>query len=108
MAESSGWHRVATLSDLREGEAYATSLGEDPIALYKLDGAVYAIGDVCTHELALLSGGFVEGGVIECPLHQATFDIRTGRCLSPPATADLPIYEVRIDGDTISIRAKTS
>jgi nitrite reductase/ring-hydroxylating ferredoxin subunit len=108
MEESSGWHRVVTLSDLRENDPYATNLGEDPIALYKVDGAVFAIGDVCTHEFALLSGGFVEGGVIECPLHQATFDIRTGRCLSPPATADLPIYDVRIDGDTIYIRAKSS
>jgi hypothetical protein len=49
-----------------------------------------------------LSGGFVEDGVIEGPLHQATFDIRTGRCLSPPATADLPTYEVRnvVNADT--------
>jgi nitrite reductase/ring-hydroxylating ferredoxin subunit len=106
MEESSGWHRIAALSDLRENEPYAASLGDDPIALHKVDSAVYAIGDVCTHEFALLSGGFVECGVIECPLHQATFDIRTGRCLSPPATADLPTYEVRIDGDTVYVRAK--
>jgi nitrite reductase/ring-hydroxylating ferredoxin subunit len=108
MEEASDWHRIATLSDLRENEPHAASVENDPIALYKVDGVVYAIGDVCTHEFALLSGGFVEDGVIECPLHQATFDIRTGRCLSPPATADLPTYEVRIDGGAVYVRAKAN
>ena len=106
MDETSDWHRIAALSDLRESEPLAASLGDHPIALYRVDGMVYAIGDVCTHDFARLSGGFVEDGVIECPLHQAAFDIRTGQCLSPPATADLPIYEVRIDGDAVYVRAK--
>lgn len=106
MNEMSEWQRIAALSDLRENEPHSASLGNDPIALYKVDGVVYATGDVCTHEFALLSGGFVEGEVIECPLHQATFDIRTGRCLSLPATEDLPTYDVRIDGETVYVRAK--
>lgn len=106
MDETSDWQRVAALSELRENEPRSANLGKDPIALYSLDGVVYAIGDVCTHEFALLSSGFVEGEVIECPLHQATFDIRTGRCLSPPATEDLPTYDVRIDGDAVYVRAK--
>jgi nitrite reductase/ring-hydroxylating ferredoxin subunit len=106
MEESLGWHRLAALSDLREGEPFAAKLGDDPIALHRLDGVVFAIGDVCTHEFALLSGGFVEDGEIECPLHQARFDIRTGRCLSPPATMDLPTYDVRIDGDNVYVCGK--
>jgi 3-phenylpropionate/trans-cinnamate dioxygenase ferredoxin component len=106
MHETSDWHHIAVLSDLRENEPFAATLGDDPIALHKVDGVVYAIGDICTHEFARLSAGFVEDGVIECPLHQATFDIRTGRCVSPPASADLPVYEVRIDGDAVYVRAK--
>jgi 3-phenylpropionate/trans-cinnamate dioxygenase ferredoxin component len=107
MDEAFDWHRVAALSDLREDDPVAATLGDDPIALHRVDGVVYAIGDVCTHEFARLSGGFVEDGVIECPLHQARFDIRTGRCLSPRATADLPVYGVRIDGDAVYVRAKS-
>jgi nitrite reductase/ring-hydroxylating ferredoxin subunit len=106
MDEISDWHRIATLSDLHENEPLAATIGDDPIALHKIDGVVYAIGDLCTHDFAQLSAGFVDDGIIECPLHQAAFDIRTGKCLSRPATADLPVYEVRIDGGTVYVRAK--
>jgi NAD(P)H-dependent nitrite reductase small subunit len=105
MAETSGWQRVAALSDLREGEAFPAKLGDAAIALYRLVGAVYAIGDVCTHEFALLSQGFVEDGAIECPLHQAKFDIRTGRCLAAPATEDVKSYTVKIEGNDVFVRA---
>jgi nitrite reductase/ring-hydroxylating ferredoxin subunit len=43
--------------------------------------------------------------VIECPLHAAQFDIRTGQCLAGPATEDLRTYEVRVDGDDVYVRA---
>lgn len=95
------WQRVASLSALVEGEAIAARLGEVPVAVIRTGGDIYVIDNVCTHEYALLSGGFIEGCIIECPLHQATFDIRDGRCLSPPADVDLRTYAVRIDGDDV-------
>jgi 3-phenylpropionate/trans-cinnamate dioxygenase ferredoxin subunit len=100
-----GWVRVAALAALAADAALPAKLGDIPIALYRLDGKVYAIDDVCTHEFALLSQGFIEGGAIECPLHQACFDIATGRCLSGPATVDLRTYEVRVDGGEVYVRA---
>jgi 3-phenylpropionate/trans-cinnamate dioxygenase ferredoxin component len=105
MAETDGWLRVAALSALAEDAGLPVKLGDIPIALYRLDGKVYAIDDVCTHESALLSQGFVEGGAIECPLHQACFDIATGRRLSGPAATDLRSYAVRIEGDDVYVRA---
>lgn len=98
-----GWQWIATLSQLRDDEPYPAKLGETPIALYLLDGQVYAIDDICTHEYALLSQGFIEGCTIECPLHQATFDIRTGKCLAAPATVDLHFYSVRIEGNDVYV-----
>lgn len=95
------WQRVASLSALVEGEAIAARFGEVPIAVIRTGGQVYVIDDVCTHDYALLSSGFVDGCIIECPLHQATFDIRNGRCLSPPADVDLRTYAVRLDGDDV-------
>ncbi len=97
------WHRIAAVSQLRDDEPYPAMLGERPIALYRLDGEVYAIDDVCTHEFARLSQGFIEDRAIECPLHQAKFDIATGKCLAAPATVDLNRYAVRIDGDEIYV-----
>jgi 3-phenylpropionate/trans-cinnamate dioxygenase ferredoxin component len=99
-----GWQRVAALSQLREGEPWPAKLGDTPIALYRIAGEVYALDDVCTHEFALLSQGFVEGCAVECPLHQAMFDIATGKCLSGPATADLRRHAVKIENDAIYVR----
>ncbi len=98
------WRRVAALAELCDDAPLAVTLGDIPIALYRLDGRIHAIDDVCPHEFALLSQGFVEGGAIECPLHQACFDIATGRCLSGPATVDLRRYDVRIDGGEVYVR----
>ncbi|HEX4557534.1 MAG TPA: non-heme iron oxygenase ferredoxin subunit [Xanthobacteraceae bacterium] len=105
MPDSRLWLRVAALSQLPDDAALPVRLGDVPIALYRLNGHVHAIDDVCTHEFALLSQGFVEDGAIECPLHQARFDIATGRCLAPPATTDLRRYAVRIEGDDIYVCA---
>ena len=105
MQELDGWGRVAAVADLADDAAFPAKLGNRPIALYRLDGKIYALDDVCTHALALLSQGFIEGGAVECPLHGARFDIATGRCLAPPATVDLRTYEVRVEGDEVFVRA---
>jgi NAD(P)H-dependent nitrite reductase small subunit len=97
------WHRVASAADIHEAEGLAVMLDDVPVALYRVDGRVVAIDDVCTHEFAILSQGFVADGVIECPLHAAQFEIATGRCLSGPATQDLRTYQVRIDGDDVYV-----
>lgn len=100
------WQRVAALADLQEGEAFPAKFEGESIALYRLGGEIYAIGDVCTHEFALLSQGFVEDGAIECPLHQAKFDIRTGRCLAAPATEDVKCYAVKVEGGDVFVRSR--
>ena len=59
------------------------------IGVYLLDGNYYALEDVCPHAYALLSQGFVDDGKVECPLHEALFDVRTGQCLREPGGRDL-------------------
>jgi nitrite reductase/ring-hydroxylating ferredoxin subunit len=104
----SEWRRLASTADVRDGEAFPAELDGNPIALYRVDGQIYAIDDTCTHEFASLSEGFVEGGAIECPLHAAQFDIKTGRCLGGPAAQDLRTYQVRVEGDEVYVRAPES
>ena len=105
MQDQDGWQRVAALADLADDAALPAKLGNRRIALYRLDGKIYALDDVCTHALALLSQGFIENGAVECPLHGARFDIATGRCLMPPATVDLRTYAVRIEDGEVFVRA---
>jgi NAD(P)H-dependent nitrite reductase small subunit len=76
------WKHVCAVSTLSEGEPLGVKLGEQRIALYKVDGEIFATDDVCPHAFALLSTGFLEAYVVECPLHGGMFDVRDGKCRS--------------------------
>ncbi len=97
------FHAVAKTGDLDEGEALQVIVGRKEIAIYNLDGEIYATDDICTHAYASLADGYVEGELIECPLHGGCFDIKTGKAMTPPVTEDLKIYEVKIDGEQILV-----
>ena len=98
------WVRAVGRSDLAEGEVLGVEIAGRSIALYSADDGIFATDNICTHAYACLSDGWLDGDVIECPLHAARFDIRTGKVLDPPATDDLKIYEVRVVDDEIQIR----
>ena len=103
-ANKAEWHRVAKTSEVTDDEPKAVQVGAEYIALYKVDGTFYATDDVCTHEFASLSEGFVEGDVIECPLHAGQFHIPTGKALSPPVEEDLRTFPVKVEGDDIYVQ----
>jgi apoptosis-inducing factor 3 len=98
------WIRVAGRTDVPDGGTLAVEACDEPLCLYNLAGRIYATHDMCTHEEASLAEGYVDGDCIECPLHQAQFHIPTGEVRAPPATRDLRIYPVKIDGDDILVQ----
>ncbi|MBI2935507.1 MAG: non-heme iron oxygenase ferredoxin subunit [Chloroflexi bacterium] len=73
------------------------------LALCNVDGQVYAIENVCTHDGGTLGAGELEGYVVECPRHGARFDVRTGAVLAMPAVIPVETYPVRLDGDSIEV-----
>jgi nitrite reductase/ring-hydroxylating ferredoxin subunit len=95
--------KVARVSDVAPGVGLRVDLGDEAIAIFNLDGEFYAIGDVCTHEETSLADGDVFGDVVECPLHGAEFDIKSGKALSLPAVLPVPTYAVRVEGDDILV-----
>ena len=94
---------AANLADLNPDEPYAATIENEQIALYLVDGNVYATHNVCTHQLALLSDGFLEDGCIECPLHQGKFDVKTGAALCAPVTAPVKTYRVQIEKGAVMV-----
>jgi len=72
--------------------------------LANVEGTFFVLKDVCGHRNAPLSRGRLDGYAIECPLHFARFDVRTGRLLDGPVSIDVPVYEVLVDSDTIYVR----
>ncbi|AZG11160.1 non-heme iron oxygenase ferredoxin subunit [Pigmentiphaga sp. H8] len=85
---------IMSSGDLPEGEPRPLTLDGQEVLLVRHEGAVYAMGNVCSHAYALLTDGWYEDGCVECPLHQAAFDVRTGRPTCGPATAPVPIFAV--------------
>lgn len=97
------WQRVASASELSDGEAVLVEVAGKKIALVRDAGKYFAVDDTCTHEEESLSEGFVENCTIECPRHGAVFDLRTGEAKSLPATHGVAVYAVKIDNDDIYI-----
>jgi len=96
------WEPACALDAVAPGTPKGLKLRGIPIALYKVADAVYATHDVCTHAYALLSDGFQEGHVIECPLHGAMYDVRDGKCLAV-AACDLKTFPVKVENGTVSV-----
>jgi len=97
------WHDVAPEDAFEPDVPKVVQLGEDRVAVFRLADGFYAISDICTHEYALLSDGFCEDGKVECPLHQACFDIRSGKALDEPAVIDLATYPTRVESGMVQI-----
>ena len=98
------WVKAADRGALAAGEVLGVTIGGREIALYDLDGEVFATSDVCTHAYARLSDGWFDREEIECPLHAGRFDVRSGKALCPPVTDDLKTFPVRIVGGEIQIK----
>jgi NAD(P)H-dependent nitrite reductase small subunit len=98
------WVRVAGKNEVAEGSCRGVKVGTMEIAIYHLPGdEFYATDNVCSHEYALLSDGWLENGCIECPLHAAQFDIKTGKAMSAPANVDIAVYPVKAEGEDLLV-----
>ncbi len=99
-----GFVPVANTADIPPGGMKCVAIERERVLLANVGGTFYAIGELCGHRRAPLSAGQLDGYLVECPLHFAIFDVRTGRFVVGPISADVPAYETRIDGDTVLVR----
>ena len=95
-----------SFSDLVDGKPQKIALGDKDICVARIGDDVFAVADMCTHSEASLSEGDISNYKIECWLHGAEFDLRTGAATTPPAVEALETFEVQRDGDTVTISSK--
>ena len=95
--------KVAETNDLSPGEGMSVEVGGEKVALFNVGGTYCAIGDTCTHRGGQLSEGELDGNVVTCPLHGATFDVTSGTVLGPPAASGVTCYKVQVDGSDVKI-----
>jgi naphthalene 1,2-dioxygenase system ferredoxin subunit len=103
-SDEAGWVRAAASGEIAEGEAIGVTVGGRDIAIYNIDGELFATEDLCTHAHARLSEGWLDRNEIECPLHAGRFDVRTGAATAPPCVDAVKTYPVRRAGDEIQVR----
>ena len=96
--------RVCRVSDLSDPGRTLVKAGDRTVALFQVSGRFWATDDRCTHDGGQLVAGRLEGHTIICPRHGARFDIRTGEVLSPPASVDLAVHEVKVQGEDVLVR----
>ena len=97
------FRKVAEVGDLEVGTARLVEIGGNEIALFNVDGTFYAIDNTCAHMGGPLADGEIEGDVVTCPWHRATYNIRTGEVLGPPAPTGVATYTVRVQGSDIEV-----
>ena len=99
-----GFVAVTAASELPPGAMKWVVIDRERVLIANVDGSFYALRDVCGHAGAPLSTGELVGYVIECPLHYACFDVRSGKLLSGPVSGDVPTYQTRVEGDTVYVK----
>lgn len=98
------WVEAAKEEEFADNDRKQVFLGGKDILVLKIEGRYHAIHNVCSHAFALMVGGTVEGHEIECPLHGARFDVRTGMNLTPPAVRPLAVFDTKVEGGTVFVR----
>jgi naphthalene 1,2-dioxygenase ferredoxin component len=104
MSVEGTWVTVASKSKIGDGEVVEAQAAAEQVAIYNVEGEFYATSNICTHAFARLSEGWLDGEVIECPLHAGRFEVKTGKGLGPPVECDIKTFPVRVVGDEIQVR----
>ncbi len=97
------WAPAVPPSDLEEFGVAAATVGGLKVALYAVDGEYYATADLCTHGAASLADGFLDGELIECPLHQGTFNVKTGAAVGAPCSVAVRTFPVKLEGGLLHV-----
>lgn len=96
--------KALEVHDVPPGSMKTVRIGGKIIAFANVDGEIFAIDDTCSHaQCSLGSEGFIDGNVVTCGCHGATFDVTSGKVMSLPAITDVASYPVKINGEDVLV-----
>ena len=95
--------KVCQVSDVPPGTMYPVDVDGSRMMIVNVEGKLYALDRICTHETADLSEGFLTDSEVTCPLHLSRFDITTGTVQNPPATEPLRIYRLKVEKNNVYV-----
>ena len=94
---------VLALADVGRGRMRSCRIGNLELVVCHTRDGVFAVDNHCTHAFARLSEGYLKGTALSCPLHGATYDVRTGQVLSGPTPIPLAAYQTRVVGGMVEV-----
>jgi nitrite reductase/ring-hydroxylating ferredoxin subunit len=103
MTDTLSFVPVMTLTEIPQGSMHTRILEGREIVICHTREGVFALDNICTHAHARMCEGRLRATRLVCPLHGASFDIRDGRVLGPPAVVPLPTHKVRVVDGTIEV-----
>ena len=95
--------KVAQFDEVSPGSGKVVEANGQSIALFNVDGALYAIDNTCTHVGGSLGEGDLIDDTVSCPWHGAQFNVKTGEVLSPPAGSGVHSYAVKVEGNDVFV-----
>ena len=99
------YFKAIKLSLLPPNQLKCVQVNGKEVLLANINGEIFSVSKLCTHEEADLCGGTLIGDTIVCPLHESEFSLRTGQAFSPPAEKPLQTFEVKIEDGFIWVQA---
>lgn len=98
------WHSVGAVASFEEDSVTGIDCGDRKIAIYRVGSdEFFATDNICTHEYALLSDGWLDGYSVECPLHAGCFDVRNGAAQCAPLERDVRTFPIRVEGNDVLV-----
>lgn len=100
----SDWISVGDRDQVEQDNPLAATAAGTAIGIYEVDGALHAVEDICPHAMAHLTQGFTDGCEVECPLHNAVFDVTSGKHLRGEPCRDIKTFPVRVVDARIEVQ----
>lgn len=100
---AAGFEDVGAEAEVGEGTMKGFDVAGERVLVARTGGCLFAVGGICTHQIAYLEDGALEDACVSCPRHGASFDLRTGAPLTAPADMPIPVYAVRVAGGRILV-----
>lgn len=103
MSDGVDWVEAVSLDSIDPEYPSMFRVGEREMVLCRVDDEVFSLANICSHAFARLSDGHVEGFQVFCPLHQGSFDVRTGAAVAAPCHAPIVAYPARVQDGMVYV-----
>jgi len=94
--------KVLDLTELEKGQCKAVEVNGKTIALFNVDGTIYALDNTCLHQGGPLGEGILQGDIVSCPWHMWEYNVRTGENIGS-SSLRVATYAVKVEGNDIKV-----